>query len=110
MKVCGDMRMPVRFIYPFLWLGAFLFGHFRIRGGAVESVGRARVPILILHGEGDGFVPCDMSRRISESAASEVTYVTIAGADHCLGYVVSPEDYENALRGFYDRCLGKESA
>lgn len=105
-KVCGDMKLPPRMIYPFLWLGALLFGHFRIRGGAIESVTRARVPILILHGEGDGFVPCDMSRRICDACVTDVTLVTIAGADHCLGYVVDPKKYEEAIEDFVEKCLG----
>lgn len=109
-KVCGDMKLPAKLIYPFLWLGAFLFGHFRIRGGAEEAVRRAAVPILVLHGEGDGFVPCDMSRRICDACAAEVTYVTFANADHCLGYVVEPQKYEAAITAFADKCLGKKSA
>lgn len=105
-KVCGDMKLPPRAIYPFLWLGALLFGRFRIRGGAIESVSRARVPILILHGEGDGFVPCDMSRRICDVCASDVTCVTIVGADHCLGYVVELKKYEEAIENFVEKCFG----
>lgn len=108
-KVCRDMKLPARAIYPVLWLGALLFGHFRIVGGAEEAVKHATVPILLLHGEGDGFVPCEMSQRISE-AARDVTYVTFAGADHCLGYVVSPQKYEETLISFFDRCLERRGA
>ena len=107
-KVCGDMHLPVDFIYPFLWLGALLFGHFRIRGGAEDAVKRATMPLLILHGEGDGFVPCSMSERIAEEA-SDATLVTFAGADHCLGYVVAPEKYEETLSAFLDKCLKKSA-
>ena len=105
-KVCGDIGIAPRLIYPFLWLGALLFGHFRIRGGAIESVKNARVPILILHGEGDGFVPCEMSRRIAETCVSEVTFVGFAGADHCLGYVVDPEKYEEEISRFIEKRFG----
>ena len=107
-KVCGDMKMPVDLVYPFLWLGALLFGHFRIRGGAEESVKKTKVPLLIFHGEGDGFVPCEMSKRISEGAG-DATYVTFANVDHCLGYVVYPKEYEAALTAFYDKCLHKSA-
>lgn len=107
-KVCGDMKLPVDLIYPFLWLGALLFGHFRIRGGAEESVRNAKVPLLILHGEGDGFVPCEMSKKIAGGAA-DATYVTFEGADHCLGYVVSPRKYEEAILAFLDKCLKKSA-
>ena len=106
-KVCKDIGIAPNIIYPFLWLGAFLFGHFRIRGGAIESVKGARVPILILHGENDGFVPCEMSRRISEACASEVSVETFAGADHCLGYVADPIRYEQAISDFIERCFWK---
>ena len=105
MKVCGDMKMPVRFIYPFLWLGAFLFGHFRIRGGAIESVGRARVPILILHGEGDGFVPCEMSAEIEKANPAMVRRYTFPGAGHGLSYGVDAPRYERLVKEFIDDCL-----
>lgn len=108
-KVCGDMRLPVKAIYPFLWLGALLFGHFRISGGAEEAVKKATVPLLILHGEGDGFVPCEMSRRIADTARGDVTFVTFAGADHCLGYVVAPQEYEAALSEFFEKCIGRSA-
>lgn len=105
-KVCRvDMGLPAKAVYPFLCIGAVLYGHFRVRGGAIESVKRTKIPLLILHGEGDGFVPSDMSRRIAENAASDVTLVTFKDADHCLGYVVSPKEYEEALCAFTEKCL-----
>ena len=107
MKVCRvDMGLPARAVYPFLCLGARVFGHFRIHGGAIESVRKTQIPLLILHGESDGFVPMDMSRRIADAAVSDVTLVTFKDADHCLGYVIRPKEYEAALTAFIDRCLG----
>jgi pimeloyl-ACP methyl ester carboxylesterase len=107
MKVCRvDMGLPARALYPLLFLGARLFGHFGIEGGAIESVQHTKIPLLILHGESDGFVPMEMSRRIADAAASEVTLVTFKNADHCLGYVIHPQEYEEALHAFINRCLG----
>jgi fermentation-respiration switch protein FrsA (DUF1100 family) len=107
MKVCRvDMGLPARALYPLLCLGARLFGHFGIEGGAIESVQHTKIPLLILHGESDGFVPMEMSRRIADAAASEVTLVTFKNADHCLGYVIHPQEYEEALHAFINRCLG----
>lgn len=106
-KVCKDIGIAPKMIYPFLWLGAFLFGRFRICGGAIKSVREARVPILILHGEDDGFVPCEMSRRIVDACASEVSFASFEGADHCLGYVVDPAKYEQTISDFVEKFIGK---
>ncbi len=105
-KVCKDIGIAPKPIYPFLWIGALVFGRFRIRGGAIESVKGAHVPILILHGEGDGFVPCEMSHRIVAECASDASFEGFEGADHCLGYVVDPAKYEETILSFVEKCFG----
>lgn len=104
-KVCRDMRLPPALAYPFVWLGALVFGHFRLdRGGdPVAAVKTARVPILILHGEDDRFVPCAMSGEIAAGGAT-VTRVTFPQAGHGLSYVYDPARYAAEVRAFLARC------
>ncbi|MBQ4290521.1 MAG: alpha/beta fold hydrolase, partial [Clostridia bacterium] len=48
-------------LLPFVALGALLFGHFRLSSiRATDTVKRTRVPIQIVHGTADNFVPCSM--------------------------------------------------
>ena len=72
--------------------------------GAVQSVKNARVPILILHGENDGFVPCSMAEEIYNSCNGGRYLYTFKGADHGMSYMTDPEKYERATIDFIDRC------
>ena len=59
----------------------------------VEAVGRARVPILFLHGDADRLVPVSMAMRLYEEAAGKKRLVTFLGADHLRAVVTEPEKY-----------------
>ncbi|MBQ9761429.1 MAG: alpha/beta hydrolase [Clostridia bacterium] len=106
-RVAGKMGFPVPLAYPFVVVGAFLFGG--ITGladeGAVRAVKRARVPILIIHGEADTFVPCEMSREIAAVCASPVRLETFPDADHAMSYMSDYERYRQISVEFAEACL-----
>lgn len=101
-KVGRDSMGPASILlYPFILLGARLYGGFGLTGASpVKAVRHARVPILLIHGEDDRFVPCDMSRQIYDACAGEKTRVTIPGAPHAIAYVLDPDKYGQAVRRF----------
>ncbi len=101
-KVMRDMGLPAKLLYPFVRLGARLFGGFDPdEDSPIESVARARVPIIFFHGEEDGFVPCEMSRRLYAACASpKKRLITVEGADHGLAFSVARENYVKALAEF----------
>lgn len=104
-KVCRtDMHMPANLLYPFVKLGAKLFAGFDLEEtSAASAVAKARIPILIIHGDGDDFVPCDMSRQIQASNPEKVSLVTIPDAGHGLAYMMGPKKYEEAAIAFLER-------
>ncbi len=80
---------------------ACLFGGFRLRDAdAVEALRRARVPVLLLHGEDDRLVPCEMSAELEENCASAVKRYTFPGAGHGLSYLVDEKRYVAAVEDF----------
>jgi len=100
-KVCADLHYPVALCRPFLHLGAWLFGHFRLNAcTAKTAVSKATVPILLIHGEDDRLVPCSMSFEIASCAASPVVVRTFPDAGHGLSYMVDPLRYEDAVYHF----------
>ncbi|MBR5597583.1 MAG: prolyl oligopeptidase family serine peptidase [Lachnospiraceae bacterium] len=106
MKVCKDMHFPSKLMYPFVWLGARIFGHFNLtESSAKEAIKNCTIPILLLHGLEDTLVPCDMSRFMQQSGAKDITLVTFEGAGHGLSYMIIPDKYENAVMEFTKRCL-----
>ena len=100
-KVCADMHYPVLLCRPFIHLGALIFGHFRLNAlTAKEAVQHARVPILLIHGEDDHFVPCSMSYDIAQHSSAPVRIETFPHADHGLSYLVDPLRYEYVIYDF----------
>ncbi len=94
-KVCRDRKMPDKPLFPFIRASARLLGGFRLEEAtALDAVSKAKHPILLLHGEDDRFVPCEMSRKIHEACASSARLYTFPGAGHGLCYITDPMRYE----------------
>lgn len=104
-KVMRDIKVPPALLYPFVRLGAIIFGGFDPEATSpVEQLKKSRLPIIFFHGEDDAFVPCDMSRENFKACASEKKkLVTIKGAGHGLAFPVDPEKYVGAVREFFGK-------
>ena len=104
-KVCRDMHLPPALIYPFIRLGARVFGGFDPNcADAAEAVQHSKVPILLIHGEDDRFVPCEMSAAIHSTNPAMAQRETFPGAGHGLSYMVDPGRYTALMAGFAERC------
>ncbi len=103
-KVIKDFKLPGFLVYPCVRLSGRMFGHFDIESAStVEAVKNAKLPIMLVHGEDDGFVPCDMSRQIQKACNGQL--VTVPGADHGLSYIVDTNAYRNATVGFINTVI-----
>ena len=101
-KVIRQMGLPVELSYPFVKLGARIYGHFDLEETSpLEAVKNCTVPVIFFHGEDDDYVPCEMSRTLFEACASRKMLVTVPGAGHGLSYPVAPKTYLDALREFF---------
>lgn len=67
---------------------------------AAREVRNAKVPILLIHGDGDTFVPCEMCEKIYENCTSPKTRLIIKDAAHAECYYKDTEAYEQALDTF----------
>lgn len=105
-KVCKDMHFPPKLMYPFIKLGARIFGHFDLEEtDAITAIKKAKVPVLIFHGDDDRFVPCDMSRGLQKICPDKVSMEIVSGAGHGLCYLVGPKQYEEATSNFVNSIL-----
>jgi fermentation-respiration switch protein FrsA (DUF1100 family) len=96
------MGIPVWLGYPFVKLGARLFGRFDLEETSpLQGVQQCSVPVIFYHGEEDAFVPCQMSVDLHEACVSRKQLVTVPGAGHGLSYPVQPERYLQTLREFF---------
>lgn len=101
-KCAGDIHVPADLIYPFIKLGAKLFGHFDLEEYTpLEAMKTCSVPVIFFHGESDDFVPCDMSRELYAACLAPKRLVTVPGAGHGLVYVVDNDRYFQALCEFF---------
>lgn len=100
--VIRTMGLPPKLSYPFVKLGAKLFGHFNLEETSpLKAMERCTVPVIFFHGESDDFVPCAMSRKLYEVCTAKKRLVTIPGAGHGLSYAVEPARYLEELSEFF---------
>ena len=100
--VMGRMGLPAKLCYPFVKLGARIFGGFDLdETSPAEAVKNCRLPVIFFHGESDDFVPCHMSRVNFEACGGRKRLVTIPGAGHGLAYAVEPDRYVEELYDFF---------
>ncbi len=108
-KVAHDKKYPSAAILAMASTVARLKGGFGLfEANAAEAVKKAKVPILLIHGDDDRFVPYEMGKRIAEAAPANIEFHTFEGAGHGLSYLVDRERYENIVSSFLDRVLPKE--
>ena len=67
---------------------------------AAREVRNAQVPILLIHGDGDHFVPFRMCEEIYRNCAPGTKKLIVKGASHAECYYKDMEAYENALDDF----------
>ena len=104
-KVIGEMKLPPDIVYPFVKLGARIFGGFDLEANSpMEAVKRSNIPIIFIHGDTDDFVPCDMSRRLFEACVSQKKFILIGGAGHGLAFPKDKTRYLEALKEFQNEC------
>lgn len=105
-KVCKDKHFPVPIVYLLLRLGALIYGHFNVTEcSAIDAVKNTKIPILLIHGEADFFVPTQMSHSIHGSCSSDKMLVTVPEAGHALSYIVDNKLYTTASKEFIQKCL-----
>lgn len=101
-KVIRQLKLPPDLAYPFVKLGARLYGHFDLeQTSALEAMKKCKVPVIFFHGETDDFVPCDMSRENFEACTGKKMLVTVPNAGHGLSILLDPEGYRAAMKLFF---------
>ena len=101
-SVIEKLGLPKNLAYPFVKMGARIYGHFNLEETTPEeALKKCKVPVIFFHGDTDDFVPCEMSKKNFEACVSKKKLVTIKGAGHGLSYIIDPDLYLNSLKEFF---------
>ena len=102
-KVTKDMKLPQNLLYPFVKLGAKLFGGFDPDANSpIISMSKCPLPIIFFHGDADDYVPCYMSEENYNACASEHKRLVITpDAGHGLCFPVDMKAYFAELNDFF---------
>lgn len=92
---------PNWLIKPFTVLAAKLYGNFDLlETDALRAVKNTKVPVLIIHGEDDRYVPCWMSEPVLQANPEMVQRFTFPGAAHGISYLVDTPRYHQIVKEF----------
>jgi fermentation-respiration switch protein FrsA (DUF1100 family) len=104
--LCSVMKQfgfPVKFTYKMAKLSAKWIGKFDIEeASAIVSVQNSQIPVLILHGNADDFVPCYMSMDCLAAGKGNVCLTIIKGAAHGMSHCVDTPAYERSVYAFFE--------
>ncbi len=105
-KIAREKHIPLWFL-PFVSLQTRLFAGFGLKDySTLTALQDCRLPLMLIHGEGDTFVPCDMSRKAyAASAASDKTLLTVPNAGHGQSFLLEGDRYRRTLTDFVNRVL-----
>jgi len=99
--VIKEMKLPADILYPFVKLGARLFGRFDLeKTSAIDSMTKCTVPVIFIHGEDDDFVPCYMSKKAYDACVSPKKLLTVKSAGHGLAYIIDRDLYIKSVKEF----------
>ena len=69
-----------------------------------RALKHCRIPVLLIHGAADHFVPVEMTYENYEACAAPKKLFIVPGAGHGMSYVKDPTGYQNAVTAFWQDC------
>ena len=102
-KVVAEKDINPRIAWPFIKLGALLFGHFDPdSASAYDAMKNNHLPVLIIHGTGDDFVPFEMGVENYNASKGVKFFTKVDGAPHVMAYMYDKEQYFTRMDEFYE--------
>ena len=96
---------------PSLWvteLCARVFARFSLtQCDTRDTLARSHLPILMIHGLEDGFVPCEMTKEGYAACTSAKQLLLVEGADHGISFLVDKDRYTKMVIDFLDANIGR---
>lgn len=74
----------------------------------VKVLKNSRIPVLMVHGVDDGFVPCEMTRRGYDACGGKKKIFLVDGADHGVSFLVDRPRYTQLVTEFLQENLNTD--
>lgn len=89
---------------PSIWAAEFfarVFAGFSLTERDTRTILRkSHLPVLLIHGMDDGFVPCDMTRQAYAACTGQKQLLLVEGADHGVSVLFDPMRYISMITAF----------
>lgn len=70
----------------------------------IEALQNNEIPVLLIHGSNDRFVPIEMTFNNYLAAKGKKELLIVPGAGHGLSYITDSKSYEKAVKSFFEKC------
>ena len=70
----------------------------------MEALKKTKLPVLLIHGSDDKFVPVEMTYDNYKACNSPKKLLIVPGAKHALSYYVNRAEYEQSVKNFWKMC------
>lgn len=104
--IIGDVirktiHLPAELVLVPVELFARIFAGFSLsEKDTRQSLMKSRVPVLMIHGQADDFVPCIMSQDAFSACCGKKKLLLVEGAGHGESFLVDREKYSSFIREF----------
>ncbi len=104
-----DFHLPPKLVLPLMNIWSRRLAGFDLwECNTRQTLARAQVPVLMIHGKADTFVPCHMSRTGYDACRAPKELVEVEGAGHGRSFQFDPDGVTRALVDFFNRNLSDD--
>ena len=99
-------KVNAHFFIPFLDMACKIIGRFSITNiSTVNAVNKTNLPILLIHGKKDNFVPCEMSEQTFAFCKENCRIFLSEEAGHGMSFLTDTEALLTELKSFLNFCI-----
>lgn len=97
---------------PFMWaadlFARVLAGFSLYERDTRKTLAHSRLPVLLVHGTGDDFVPCEMTKEAYAACNSPKELLLVEGAGHGVSYLSDTQTYRQTVMAFLKKYVSED--
>lgn len=102
-RLPGTISLWIANLYTHLFAGFGLW-----EKDSRKTLKRSRYPVLLIHGDADDFVPCEMTRQAYAACSGKKELLIVPGAEHGFSFLMDGYGYTAAVMDFLNKNLLEE--